>query len=339
MNIHEIKSLLCKAKSILKSNDIIHFALESEIIIANAIGLSERADLLFLLNSHTSSHCNIDHITETVDQTSEANTQLNSILYNLFSMQSHSIEQDVLAKIERRGLGEPLAYVLGYKEFWSLSFSVSPSVLIPRPETEMLVEIGFDYINRNHMHRKNNIADTKYNDFNNNNTIKILDLGTGSGCILLSLLKELEQYRYSNIYGVGADISLHALNIACQNAHKHNLYDKVQFVQSDWLSNIQGEFDLIVCNPPYIAKHELNDITVHLHEPLIALTDDSDGMECYRRILCNAQNHLTKNGMIIFEHGYQQENLLKELILSFHYKKITCYKDLAGLPRVITAQL
>ena len=322
-----IRKLLKETKAILKNEGIEHFSLEAEVIIANALGLESRECLLLFPDDVLSS------------QIVKATTGNQSLAKASFDTMGVDIEKAVTSATLRRVAGEPLAYIISHKEFWGLSFIVSPAVLIPRPETEMLVEIGGNYI-------KDGFS-TKINSnrliTTSSKPIRILDLGTGSGCIIISLLKELRSSGYSNAVGVGVDISDDALEVACKNAFSHGLLDRIDFIKSDWLQNVQGKFDLVVCNPPYIAKNELitNNYTyrVHEYEPLLALTDNEDGLECYRRIARDLKEHLAEDGIVVFEHGYYQRDVLINLFVEFGYSIMRCYDDLAGLARVIIVKL
>lgn len=213
-------------------------------------------------------------------------------------------------KINRRKMHIPLQYITGEQEFMGLNFKVNPGVLIPRQDTEVLVEEVMRYLQ---------------------DGMDILDMCTGSGCILLSLL------HYSNdCYGVGADISKEALKTAEQNAEL--LGEKnCSFVESDLFQAIEGNFDIIVSNPPYIASDVIPALMeeVKNHEPLGALDGKEDGLFFYREIMKQAGNVLRHGGYLFFEIGYDQADAVKTIMESAGYQDVTVVKDLAGLDRVI----
>jgi release factor glutamine methyltransferase len=217
--------------------------------------------------------------------------------------------------IERRTNGEPIAYIIGKKEFWSFELKVNSNVLIPRPETEVLVEIALQ-----------NIADKK--------DITVVDLGTGSGAIALALAYSRPTWNV-----IATDISASAIEIARYNAANLQLKN-IAFFCGDWCSVLPDKkFDLIVSNPPYITQNDYNLRYSNLRfEPKIAL-EAGDGFTDFKKIIMQAKSVLKKNGMLIFEHGYDQKAKLQELLQQNTYRNITSYKDLAGIDRVITAIL
>lgn len=211
--------------------------------------------------------------------------------------------------IERRSTHEPLQQITGWQEFMGLRFSVTEDVLVPRQDTETLVEEVMRYLR---------------------DGMEILDVCTGSGCILLSLL------RYSNgCRGVGCDISEKALAVAGQNAKELGI--SAQFVQSDLFESIEGRFEYIVSNPPYIRKDMIPTLMeeVRDHEPLIALDGGEDGLDFYRKITREATEHLYSGGMLFFEIGYDQGETVKLLMEEEGYEEVTVSQDLAGLDRVV----
>lgn len=211
--------------------------------------------------------------------------------------------------IERRSTHEPLQQITGWQEFMGLRFSVTEDVLVPRQDTETLVEEVMRYLR---------------------DGMEILDVCTGSGCILLSLL------RYSNgCRGVGCDISEKALAVAGQNAKELGI--SAQFVQSDLFESIEGRFEYIVSNPPYIRKDMIPTLMeeVRDHEPLIALDGGEDGLDFYRKITREATEHLYSGGMLFFEIGYDQGEAVKLLMEEEGYEEVTVSQDLAGLDRVV----
>ena len=218
--------------------------------------------------------------------------------------------QDFLQLIEKRAVHIPLQHLTGEQNFMGLDFLVNEHVLIPRQDTEILVE----EIMRD-LH----------------DGIRILDMCTGSGCILLSLL------HYSNdCVGVGVDVSEDALAVARQNADK--LAEKqAVFIQSDLFEKVEGSFDLIVSNPPYIRSQEIAGLMpeVREHEPHLALDGKDDGLHFYREIIKGAMPHLKRGGQLFFEIGYDQGEAVQALLAANGYTEIAVVKDYAGLDRVV----
>jgi release factor glutamine methyltransferase len=218
--------------------------------------------------------------------------------------------QDFLQLIEKRAVHIPLQHLTGEQNFMGLDFLVNEHVLIPRQDTEILVE----EIMRD-LH----------------DGIRILDMCTGSGCILLSLL------HYSNdCSGVGVDVSEDALVVARQNADR--LAEKqAVFIQSDLFEKVEGSFDLIVSNPPYIRSQEIAGLMpeVREHEPHLALDGKDDGLHFYREIIKGAMPHLKRGGQLFFEIGYDQGEAVQALLAANGYTEIAVVKDYAGLDRVV----
>ena len=216
--------------------------------------------------------------------------------------------------IKRRAANEPLAYILGRREFYKLIFTVTPAVLIPRPETEILVAAAIE-------HARLTVA------------MRALDLGTGSGAIAVSLLANLPELQI-----VAGDLSASALDIARANSEKHHVADRAEFVLSDWFSNIAAQqFDIIVSNPPYIAAAERGKLQPELrYEPQSALYADDDGLCCYRAILANAHAYLSTKGKLFLEVGCNQAAAVKEIARSINkYGNVEFIKDYAGIDRVL----
>ncbi len=213
---------------------------------------------------------------------------------------------------------QPIQHIIGFADFMGEKFIVNPSVLIPRDETEILVRKAIDIINTN-------------------NFKKVLDVGTGSGCIACMVAK------YTNSQVIGLDISSDALNTALDNASKLNLYNKAIFRKSDIFSNVKpGEsFDVIVSNPPYIPPSEKKNIQKEVtFDPEIALyTKDEKGLEFYEKIADQAPKFLNKGGYILFELGIGQSQEVKKILEKKGFSKIEIIKDLAGIDRVISAAL
>lgn len=224
----------------------------------------------------------------------------------------HELEQ-------KRLLGHPVAYLIGKKEFFNIELSVAPGVLIPRPETELLVELVIEFLIS---------AD------NQPPTPKILDLGTGSGAIGLALAKNIPGSQVTCV-----DISPDALEIAKKNAALLGL-NKVQFHQGCWLDGLTDQFDVIVSNPPYIPAGDQHLSMGDLRfEPSSALTDHDDGLSAYRQIFQQAPAHLKRGGLIVVEHGYDQSEAVCQLLKNGQYVDIKAHLDLAGIKRAASAKL
>ena len=222
--------------------------------------------------------------------------------------------QDFLQLIEKRAVHIPLQHLTGEQNFMGLDFLVNEHVLIPRQDTEILVE---EVLKELH------------------DGMRVLDMCTGSGCILLSLL------HYSNACeGLGVDLSADALEVAEQNAETlldAANADRVHFLQSDLFDKVEGKFDIIVSNPPYIASAEVEKLMpeVRDYEPRMALDGTEDGLHFYRRIIEEAGKHLVSSGMLFFEIGYDQGQAVSELMRTEGYREVQVVQDYAGLDRVV----
>lgn len=207
---------------------------------------------------------------------------------------------------------QPVSQIIGQRLFWGRAFRVTPDVLDPRPETETLVAAALQ-----------------------DPFATVLDLGTGSGAILLSLLAERQ-----NATGTGTDTSLAALEVARANAETLGLASRAAFLASDWFQRITGRADLIVSNPPYIAAHEMADLApeVRDHEPLMALTPGGDGLDAYRAIAAGVWAHLTPGGRILVEIGPTQGSAVSALFRAAGLTGITVLPDLDGRDRVVAAR-
>jgi len=214
----------------------------------------------------------------------------------------------------RRAGGEPVAYLVGHREFFGREFAVSGAVLIPRPETELLVEIALAGVGAGGTATS---------------TARILDLGTGSGCIAITLALEFPQAQVTAV-----DASEAALQIAIKNAEQ--LGAQLRFVQSNWFTALDGErFDLIVANPPYIAAADPHLAAGDLrHEPPAALSSGADGLEDIRRIIAVASAYLAPGGQLWLEHGYDQAEAVRALLAAKGLTGIEQHRDLAGTVRV-----
>ncbi len=211
---------------------------------------------------------------------------------------------------ERRAAGEPLAYLVGHKEFFGLSLAVDPRVLIPRPDTETLVAWALDLLPRPEA--------------------RVLDLGTGSGAIALALKHERPAISMHAV-----DASAGALAVAQANAERLGL--DITFVLSDWLAQIQGRFDLIVSNPPYIALGDSH-LPALSHEPDSALTSGTDGLDAIRRIVRESQRHLQPGAWLVLEHGYDQASAVRQVLTAAGFGQVQSRRDLAGIERCSAAQ-
>lgn len=278
-----IEFALKNAKSELKNKNIESFSLDAELLLMHILKLS-RVELV------TKSHILI-----------EQNQQ-----------------QEYFSLVQRRLKLEPVQYILNKAEFMGLDFYVDENVLIPRGDTECLVEEVLSYINKNECR-------------------SVIDICTGSGCIpisLLSLSKSITKI-------TAVDISPEALSVAKKNAKCHSVYDKINFVESDMFERIpltmKGEIDVIISNPPYIdtKKIALLDENVKNYEPILALDGKENGLYFYRVLAKNSKDYLRDSGKIFIEIGSDQANFIKDIFIKEGYKKIEIKKDLSGLDRVM----
>ena len=216
------------------------------------------------------------------------------------------------ALVARRAARAPLSHLLGYRDFYDHRFIVTPDVLDPRPDTEAIVAAA--------------LADP---------FMRVLDLGTGSGCILLSLLAARAQAT-----GLGVDLSDAALAVAARNRSALGLDQRATLVRSDWFAAVTGRFDLIISNPPYIAGAEMAGLQpeVRLHEPHLALTDGADGLSCYRIIAAGAGAHLAPGGRLIVEIGPTQASAVSALFSAAGFTDLRVIPDLDGRDRGMTGR-
>ena len=252
-----IENILNKGTSILKASKIANPYLDSEILLSESINRDKKHIIL-----------NPKEILE--------NKQLN----NFNSL------------IERRRKGEPIAYLINKKEFWKNEFYVNENVLIPRPDTELII-------------------DQVLKIYSKNSQLQILDIGTGSGCILLSILKERTSF-----YGTGIDISKKSINVSKFNANRLKLDNRVKFYNSDVDNFKIGKYDLIVSNPPYIELLSLKYLEKDIvnFEPKLALSGGFDGFSKIRKVISKASTLIKKNGKLILEIGFKQRNKVKEIL-------------------------
>ncbi len=223
----------------------------------------------------------------------------------------------------------PLQYIIGREKFFGLDFMVNEHVLIPRPETEVLVEAVLD------IHRRGENVDNHMTPRRCKDELRILDLGTGSGNIAISLTKNAPDCRI-----FASDISEKALEVARLNARLNGVYDRISFIESDLFEDISGEFNYILSNPPYIARYEFETLQKEvLKEPVLALDGGVDGLDFYRRIFGAAPGHLAHGGYCIVEFGFGQLPAIKEIIeKTKEFKLIETRIDQYGIDRVIVAQ-
>jgi release factor glutamine methyltransferase len=218
------------------------------------------------------------------------------------------------ALVERRYNGEPVAYLTGEKEFFSLSFMVDPSVLIPRPETEALVEAAIERLREKASGR-------------------VIDVGTGSGAVAITLKKHLP-----NLEVFGSDVSEASLEVASKNSARHAA--DVRWMQSDLLKNVEGTFDAILANLPYIPAKDIPHLTVGVrdYEPHQALDGGGDGLDLLRRFISETAERLNRGGWLFLEVGNAQEEDVRKLLQTAGYSIESIVNDLAGIPRVVIAR-
>ena len=218
--------------------------------------------------------------------------------------------------LKRRSKDEPIAYILGEKEFWSKNFYVSQDTLIPRPETELLVE--------------------KLSLIFEGKKISILDIGTGSGCIILSLLSVLRQST-----GIGIDVSGKALFIAKKNAIKHKLFNRVKFLNRSFENIFAVKFDLVVSNPPYIERKEIKNLSndIKKYEPIMALDGGNDGLDLIKKVIYKAKYILKINGILALEIGNEQDRKVSKILIDNNFRIKHVIKDYKNNTRCLIAKL
>ena len=275
MNIFEA---IKKGNYVLKKNKIKSFNLDSEILMSKVLQ-KNRIDVILNPNKKLSDK--------------------EIILYNNL--------------IEQRSKKIPIAYIIGKKHFWKYEFFVTKDVLIPRPDTEIIVE--------------QTLKLTK-----NKSRIKILDIGIGSGCMLLSILKERKSF-----YGTGIDICKKTLNICNFNAKKLNLIGRIKLFKSDVDNFCCGKYDLVISNPPYIKMFDLKYLEkdVYDYEPRLALDGGSDGLLKIKKVICNSYKFIKKNGILILEIAFNQTDKVKRILRENGYYIKDVVKDLANNDRCI----
>lgn len=219
--------------------------------------------------------------------------------------------------VSRRASREPLAYIVGRREFWGLRFDVAPGVLIPRPETELIVEVALELTP----------ADRQ---------VALADVCTGSGCIAVALARELPMAQV-----LASDISEAAVEIARRNAARHGVADRVTVAHADLLDGVDGPFDLVVANPPYIREHErtLLQREVREHEPHVALFGGLQGLDLIERLVGQAAARLESGGHLLFEFGFGQDVEVEDFIAGArHLRLIELRRDLQGIARMAVAR-
>ena len=273
-----LEKVILKGSSILKKNGIKTSRLDSEILMSKAINKDR---VFMILNS---------------------NQKLEKKLLNCF-----------FDLIKKRSIGTPVSYLTGKKNFWNNEFQINKNVLIPRPDTELIIQEALKL--------------TK-----NKNKLRVLDIGTGSGCLILTILKEKE-----NFSGIGIDISKKCLNLAKINRDNFALGNRVKFLKSDIDNFNYGKYDLIISNPPYIRKIDLKYLErdVINFEPFIALNGGIDGLSEIRKVIYRSFKLLKSNGKLILEIGFNQKNDVKKLLKKKGFYINEVVKDLAKNSRCI----
>ena len=227
-----------------------------------------------------------------------------------------SARKKFMDSINRRATGEPVAYITGKKEFWRHMFKVGTETLVPRPDSETLVEAVLEkFSDREAAHN-------------------ILDLGTGTGCLLLSLISE-----YENARGTGIDLSAAAIKVAKSNARNLGLSDRAKFICKSWLDDTGpgGKFNMVISNPPYVKTADLDTLDTARHEPKIALSGGADGLGCYREIAAALKrwNILAPGACLLFEIGKDQADAVEKILAETGFGLASSHKDLGGIIRVL----
>ena len=273
-----INNIIIEGTNVLKKNNIKFPQLDSEILMASVL----KKDRSFII------------------------TNLNTKIINTNIQRFKEL-------IAQRSSGKPVAYLTGKKSFWNFDFEIKEDVLIPRPDTEILIQEILNF-------------------YKHKNKINLLDIGTGSGCILLSILKEKP-----NFYGVGIDISSKCINLSRRNAKNLGLKNKVKFIKSNVDNFCLGKYDLIVSNPPYINKNKLKYLEkdIYRFEPKLALDGGLDGTSKIRKVIYKSSKLLKKNGKLVLEISYNQKNKVTEILKQKGYYINKIVKDYALNDRCI----
>jgi release factor glutamine methyltransferase len=245
------------------------------------------------------------------------------------------VAETYFALLDRRAAGVPTQHLTGKQEFWGLEFEVTPEVLIPRPETEHLIEVALDRLAVRELRAG---RDQRLKG----ESVTLVDVGTGSGCIAISLAKELPA---ANVYAT--DISEAALNVARRNASRHNLLNRIHFLKANLLEggSLHGPdrpftFDLLLSNPPYIGLHEAASLSIEVreHEPHVALFGGEQGYEVYGPLIAEAARSSKPGGLLVLELGHNSQPAVEPLLHGSEWTNVAITKDLAGIPRVISAE-
>ncbi len=242
---------------------------------------------------------------------------------------SDAVTSHYFSLIQRRASGEPTQHLTGKQEFWGLEVEVTPDVLIPRPETEHLIEVALDRLALRELRAGRPPRLT-------GGGITLVDVGTGSGCIAISLAKELPD---ATIYA--ADISAVALAVARRNAARHGFADRIRFLESNLFDAFTPvRFDLIVSNPPYVGRSTAETLAreVREHEPDVALYGGEEGYEFYAELVAQSLEFLKPGGLLVLELGYNSLSAVQPLLESRHWTNLGVTNDLAGIPRVLAVE-
>lgn len=226
-----------------------------------------------------------------------------------------AFEGQFSAAIARRAAREPVAYITGHREFWGRDFVVTPDVLIPRPETEIIVEVALA-------------------ECDPSRPLRILDVGTGSGCLAVTLAAELPASRV-----IATDIAVAALEVARQNARRHDVHPRISFVLTDLLHSLAGPFDAIVSNPPYVPSSAALPPDVALYEPAAALFAGADGLDALRRLIPAARPLLAADGLFVVEFGFGQSDDVRAVAAAAGWPRADMRSDLQGIPRTCLMKL
>jgi release factor glutamine methyltransferase len=243
-----------------------------------------------------------------------------------------SMAREYFALIARRAAGEPTQYLTGKQEFWGLEFEVTPAVLIPRPETEHVIEVALERLGARGI--KINMRTGEPSP-----PLRIADAGTGSGCLAVALAHELP---HAEIFAT--DISAAALEVALRNSTRHGVANRIRFLQCDLLRPVSpspGSFDLIVSNPPYVAQDDAATLAreVREHEPHAALFGGPSGIEIYEQLTQQAGESLRSGGVLVLELGYRSAQAVRAILVAQrHWVNVSVTNDLAGIPRVLAAE-
>ncbi len=243
-----------------------------------------------------------------------------------------SVAREYFALIARRAAGEPTQYLTGKQEFWGLEFEVNPDVLIPRPETEHVIEVALERLGPRGIKIDMRTGEP-------GPPLRIADVGTGSACLAVALAHELS---HAEIFAT--DISAAALDVARRNSARHDVSSRIRFLHGDLLRPVPsspGSFDLIVSNPPYVAQDDAATLAreVREHEPHTALFGGPSGVEMYARLVQEAGELLRSGGVLVLELGYDSAQHVRAILVAQrHWVNVSVTNDLAGIPRVLSAE-